>query len=389
MVVNADLPHGLNSDSRGPRKDYTALAAALDASVLDRTLTERSMAGRLIRRVLGVSVAQACLAFSSRHQYDVLLTDGEQIGIPLALLLKAANMRMPHVMIGHRISAAKKRVFFRQLKVHSHITRIALHARRQYDIGVSDLGILPEQLALVPYQADADFWRPEPESEERLICSAGLEFRDYPILMRAVDGLDVQVAIGAASHWSKRRNTVDDADLPPNVSVASFDFLQLRKLYALSSMVVVPLENVDFQAGITTILEAMAMAKPIIVTATEGQSDVVEDRRGNVRGMPARPVSYLRELADRYGIRLEPNGLYVPPGDPAALRRAILYLLDHPEERRRLGMAGRRTIERLLTVDQFADRMRTLAFQAYAACSPQGAERIAMLAESLSGAGQS
>src|SRR5207237_1768711 len=129
-----------------------------------------------------------------------------------------------HVTIGHRLSAVKKRPFFRWLKVHTHIARIALHARRQYELARSELGIPADRLALVPYQVDTDFWRPQPLPEERLICSVGLEWRDYPTLFRAVDGLDARVVVGAASRWSRRRNTAADCECPSNVEVGAFDY---------------------------------------------------------------------------------------------------------------------------------------------------------------------
>jgi glycosyltransferase involved in cell wall biosynthesis len=150
------------------------------------------------------------------------------------------------------------------------------------------------------------------------------------------------------------------------VEVAAFDYFGLRQLYARSAIVVVPLADIDFQAGITTILEAMAMGKPVIVTHSQGQTDVIEDRRGITRGNPARerPPTFVRTLASQYGLEVEPTGMYVPPADPEALRKAIVYLLDHPEERARLGAAGRRTVERLFTVDQFGERLRALVDQA-------------------------
>jgi glycosyltransferase involved in cell wall biosynthesis len=277
-------------------------------------------------------------------------------------LLKLARAHIAHVTIGHRITASKKVPFFRWLKVQSHITRIALHARAQYEAGVEQLDIDPAKLALVPYQVDTRFWQPQPVAEEDVICSAGLEFRDYPTLMHAVDGLDVQVVIGAASHWSKRRNTAAGVEQPSNITVAAFDYAALRAQYARAAIVVVPLDDTDFQAGVTTILEAMAMAKPVIVTHSLGQTDVVEDRRTITRGSRPRrrPDSLLGQLARSEGVSLEPTGFYVPPSDPAAMRRAIEYLLEHPEERRRLGAAGRRTVERLTTVDQYALRLRDL-----------------------------
>jgi glycosyltransferase involved in cell wall biosynthesis len=99
----------------------------------------------------------------------------------------------------------------------------------------------------------------------------------------------------------------------------------------------VPLDDTDFQAGVTTILEAMAMGKPVIVTHTLGQTDVVEDRRSITRGTTprSRRSSLLRNLAESAGLMLDPTGFYVPPSDPEALRRAVVYLLDHPAERLR------------------------------------------------------
>ena len=71
----------------------------------------------------------------------------------------------------------------------------------------------------------------------------------------------------------------------------------------------------------------------------------------------SRPVSLLRDVAEEEDISIDPNGFYVPPKDPAALQRAITFLLEHPEDRARLGAAGRRAVERLMTVDQFAERI--------------------------------
>ena len=354
-VRQAAVPPGT-----APRKDYAVLQQQLDADVLDLTAIDRSRIGRLLARVAGNTGAQAWLAFRASRRYRVIMTDGEHVGIPLALLLKVGRRRVAHVTIGHRITATKKRAFFRWFRVHTHIDRIVLHSRRQYELGIHELGIPAQRLALLPYQVDTDFWRPRPDvAEERLICSAGLEFRDYPTLARAVNGLDARVVIGAASHWSKRRNTANDIPTPVNVAVSRFDYQTLRDLYARAMIVVVPLDDTDFQAGVTTILEAMAMGKPVIVTHSWGQTDVVEDRRSVTRGAQPRQraESFLRIFAARANIALQPTGLYVLPGDAAALRQAIVYLLDHPDQRRALGDAARRTVEQLTTVEQFAERL--------------------------------
>ncbi len=132
----------------------------------------------------------------------------------------------------------------------------------------------------------------------------GLEFRDYPTLIEAVRDLDIQVVIAAASPWSKRADTTQGQQIPSNVVVRRFSQFELRDLYAACQTMVMPLYEVNFQAGVTAILEAMAMGLPVICSQTPGQTDVI------VAGE---------------------TGVYVTPGDPAALKNAILELLKQPD----------------------------------------------------------
>src|ERR1700738_2133567 len=156
LVVSAD---DVNAPAAsGPRKDYNVLAEALDAATIDRSHVRRSGWMRRVARWVGLPPLQAWLAFRERGRYDVILTDGEHIGIPLALMLKLARSKVGHVTIGHRITAAKKRPFFKWLKAHSHITYIALHAREQHERAIRELGIPADRLAVMPYQVDVDFW---------------------------------------------------------------------------------------------------------------------------------------------------------------------------------------------------------------------------------------
>jgi glycosyltransferase involved in cell wall biosynthesis len=365
VVVGANAA---SDSTSGPRRDYAVLARRLDAKIIDLGAVGRSLVARLIKRFAGIGPALAWLAFRESRGADVIITDGEHSGIPLALLLRLTRSPIGHVTIAHRLTSRKKQFFLRVLGAHRRMDRIALHSRYQHEFARTRLRVPTQRLALLPYQVDPEFWSPADAAEERLVVSAGLEHRDYPTLLRAAERLDARVVIGAASNWS--RHDFATGALPDNVHIGVFDYRELRDLYSRAAIVVVPLVDVDNQAGVTTILEAMAMGKPVVVSQSRGQTDVVEDRRGLARGMPReRPVSLARILAAGRGLDLEPNGFYVPPGDPGALRRALAYLLDHPEERRRLGRAGRRLAEQLLTVDDFAARLSDLV----AAVAPRDA----------------
>jgi glycosyltransferase involved in cell wall biosynthesis len=65
------------------------------------------------------------------------------------------------------------------------------------------------------------------------------------------------------------------------------------------------------------IMESMAVAVPVVSTRVGGVSELVDD-----------------------GI----HGKLVPFGDVEAMSEAIVWMLDHPDERRRMGLAGRERI---------------------------------------------
>lgn len=374
LVISAQPPEGLAeavAAGREPRRDYQALQAALNADLLCPAEARRSRLGRLIERIAGIRPALAWTAFR-RRAYDVIYTDGENIGLPLALLLKlrgARPSRPRHVMLTHYLSTRPKRLLFR-LGAGSHIDTLIVHSSAQRQLATTALRMPPARVALLPYFADTTFWHPLPtpplcpsvssavDSSFPLVCAVGLEFRDYDTLTRAARGLDAQIRIAAASTWSHHSAFSGSPDLPANVSVASYTYLPLRDLYASARIVVVPLTDVDNQAGITVILEAMAMGKPVVVTATRGQTDVIRDRRNSGRGRIEREwwpgFVDAPEVAETLGSL--PTGFYVAPGDPDELRRAIQYLLDHPDIAEELGRNGRRVAESLFTLDAFAAR---------------------------------
>src|SRR5215208_2008992 len=315
-----------------PHKDFLDLAERLDADVIDTRAIDRSRRWRLVRRVAGRPATQALMAFSRRRRYDAIVTDGEHIGIPLALLTRFSRRRPSHVTIGHLLSTPTKRWILRRFRLQAQFDRVLLHATRQYEAANCELGFRADQLTLVPYQVDPAFWSPrEIRSDDPMICSAGLEYRDYPTLMNAVRGLPVRVVIAAGSRWSQHTNSAEGEPPPANVEITSLDYPALRDLYARARFVVVPLKDIDNQAGVTTILEAMAMAKAVIVTSTRGQCDVIRGRLCTALGVSPAPQGGPAPFQIPGPLAEAETGLYVLPGDSAGLRRAIDYLLAHPE----------------------------------------------------------
>jgi glycosyltransferase involved in cell wall biosynthesis len=85
-----------------------------------------------------------------------------------------------------------------------------------------------------------------------------------------------------------------------------------------------------FTEGISnSIMEYMVMAKPVVVTDCDGSRELV--REGE-------------------------TGFLVPPGDYVSLAERIGFLLDNPDEARRMGQAGRRHIEQNFSLKTMVDR---------------------------------
>ncbi len=262
-------------------------------------------------------------------------------------------------MIGHLLSPRGKQALFRGLRLRATIDAVVVHSSLQARLAARTLGLRPDQVELVPYQTDERFWAPRDAPVEQRICSAGLEYRDYSTMIQAVADLPVAVVIAAASPWSTFTFEGDERALPAHIRVDSFDYAGLRDLYASSLFVVVPLRDVENQAGITTILEAMAMGKAVVVSHTRGQTDVIRDRRSQSRAFPERSSQpdWAQQLGATADTARGHTGIYVQPGDSDELRRAIVYLLEHPEQARAMGANGRRVIEETMGLDLFTRRM--------------------------------
>jgi glycosyltransferase involved in cell wall biosynthesis len=324
MLVSAPADHHLRAqvrDGNRPRPEYLRLeeegVELLDWSRLKTPLARRSWLG---------SARHAQAALRRLGDFDVVFSDGEQVGVPLALGMMARRIKTPHLVLGHRLTTPHKRPFFTALKCHHAMTRIVVHSTRQlYDIPRA-LGIPAGKLKMLPYYADGTFWQPGHIREERLVVSAGREHRDYETLVRACPQPDVAVFIADGSVHSPGAHHRGPSRWPANVQAGFASYIELRNLYERAAVVVVPLVENDFQAGVTTILEAMAMGKPIIVTATSGQAGVIQD-----------------------GV----SGMTVPPGNPRRLGDAIRFLLDNPRERRRMGRNARDAFEAEFTLESY------------------------------------
>lgn len=348
-----------------PRKDYVEVARALDADIIDYAYMEEqaSAVGRALANRAGNLVGELYESYVARNRFKYICAWADRAGLPLALMYKLRRSRSDLTLVSVYLSSGKKALFLRNLGVQSHLGAIVNYSSVQMEIAANELRVPRAKLYHVLHYVDERFWRPVSVAQEDGICSVGWEARDYGTLVKAVSDLSlpVHIAVGVAGLSSSPMEKDDDdghsqpglftsiagkftqplyqawrtevlrEGLPSNIRIHNqLSPRALRDLYSRSRFVVVPLYQTDFDAGVTSICEAMAMGKALIVTRTHAQVDVV-----------------------REGV----NGLYVPPGNPRALRQAIEYLLQHPEETARMGRVGRELAEERHALDKHAKRI--------------------------------
>ncbi len=180
----------------------------------------------------------------------------------------------------------------------------------------------------VPCSIDGDYFAKRGSGEriieEPYILSIGRDLgRDYGTLLRAVETLKTKVVIGAM-----KRNFPDGTVFPENVRVEFFPKEKIPTLLHDAELVIVPVHKEekligsDF-CGQYSILEAMAAGKAVITSAF---SDII--RNGE-------------------------NGIIVPPEDPGALQKAILFGLENPNKMKEMGALAQKNVLEKLTTDRY------------------------------------
>jgi glycosyltransferase involved in cell wall biosynthesis len=151
--------------------------------------------------------------------------------------------------------------------------------------------------------------------------------KDQEVVLRALERVSAPVRLVLAGVDPASRLGREAAKTPPQHRVVCVPFTpQVRGLYELLELVLLPsrIEGLS-----QTLLEAMALGKPVIASAAAGNLDLISD-----------------------GV----DGRLVEPGDSAAWARAINELLGNAGEAARLGAAARHTARVTFSLERTVER---------------------------------
>jgi glycosyltransferase involved in cell wall biosynthesis len=192
------------------------------------------------------------------------------------------------------------------------------------------------KVAHLGWGADLSVFPRLPYSPKWLL-HCGIAGRDFPTLNMAAGRISPPLRIIGAwlpenMKWS-HNVTVFDGGRAFNFEqkkVSFHDLLHTHYAGSAASLIVTIADNEErFALGFTNLIEAMAMAQPIILTRTG-------------------------TLPAEIDIEKEGCGLFVPPNDPAALADAMRMLFENRAQAEAMGRASRRICERRYDINFYA-----------------------------------
>lgn len=341
-AIDATAARAGAADGERPRQFVLAIADSLKGQVWeptpDRTPRRRTISDRI------AAIAPHMAAFSetvvdAAADDDVIFCNSEGASIPIAARLLATGKNTKLVALVHNLLRPR-------MTALQHLTKNLARHDGLYSVSPMMVAALKQRLGgdapvyFVREQSDDQFFHPGPPGPDKqrpLLIGVGLEQRDYRTLASAAGTLDFDIKISGFSKDTKLNDRALPDPLPDNMEQRFFEWRELAQLYRDSDLVIAPLFENTYAAGISTILEGMASARPVIASQTDGLKNI---------------------FADESVIR------WVPPGDVDAMRNAINAMLADRDGTRALAEKSAAIFKRGHSFDgqvrEMADRLSAL-----------------------------
>jgi glycosyltransferase involved in cell wall biosynthesis len=292
--------------------------------------------GSVVNRVLrltggyGGDFASILASLRTANRADVVFATSDTVGIPLILLKRAGLLRPPLVYASIGLPERLLQVRRRQLyasamrRVHSLIAYSRAEANWLRDW----LGSDAPEITFVPFGVDDEAFHPKPqETPDVDIVSVGADPRRDFELLTAVARRHPELRFQIVGTKERARSL---GKLPANVALESDLSLEdVRDRLAAARVVALPVRRNSYSGATTVLLQAMALAKPVVVSRTDA-------------------------ISDGYGLQDGVNCRLVEPGDADAFERALLETLA---DARSLGTRARETVERDYSWKRYTDRL--------------------------------
>lgn len=269
-------------------------------------------------------------------QYDVIFCACQHDALLLGLLRFLRMLKTPVVVTMHHMvnPMFRSRGMFK-LFFGAASSFVCLHQRVAAEL-LTRFHVPAHRVEVIEWGGDASFYArvasadsgasPEPPAG---VVAAGRTFRDYGVLIRAVRDTDVPLRIFCT------QDVYPTERLSDNISVHAQQGLSTLKTllthYQRAAVVAIPMVHLpDKLIGLTSLIDAMAMGKPVVMTRN-AHIDIDIEREG--------------------------IGLWVEPGDVEGWRRSLMNLINHPDEARAMGQRALALVQGKYHIDRFSAQL--------------------------------
>jgi len=283
----------------------------------------------------GLDPLRAARVMAHVRRYDAVICMGDATAFFLIVLRRLLGSRFPIILVDPALAAGYARRKRLQDYVLPRVDRVLVYGRVQLEYLRAEYGSTV-RADFIHFRADTDFYQPSNHAatpDRPYVLSVGLDGgRDFDTLAQAAREFTAESVPGGRVILHTSR-PVSDQSGPLEISGKTISFVELRDLYARASVVVIPLRDLIHPGGITSLLEASGMGRPIVVSASRGLADYVENGR---------------------------NAIVVPSGDARAMSSAMATLVRSPEVARRLGEEARRFVVGTCDNRRYAKTLATI-----------------------------
>jgi glycosyltransferase involved in cell wall biosynthesis len=266
---------------------------------------------------------------------EVIFSTVDTVGVPLILLKRARLVRPPIVYVS--VGLPERLVQLRRDRMRRFYVNAFRRAKALVAYSENEaewlrtwLGPGGPPVEFVPFGVDVMSFRPVRREPETDVLSVGVDpRRDFELLVAiAARHPELSFRIVAGAERARSLGT-----LPANVTLETdIPLERVRERLAQARVVALPVRDNSYSGATTTLLQAMAMAKPVVVSQTAA-------------------IAEGYELDDGVNCRL------VPPGDADAFERTILDVLTSADAAASLGTRARQTVERSLSWERYTDAL--------------------------------
>jgi glycosyltransferase involved in cell wall biosynthesis len=277
------------------------------------------------RRWLNHPVLIALRLVWRRRRYQAVLTTGNRVSLYYAVACRLLRLQQRQVIAQLYLNQRPGPLNW----LHDRLMHWALggafgviiNARAEEPILAERFGVPPSRVRFVDYHTTVE--EPQRLATDGYMFAGGRNFRDYDVLLRAMEGFDAELVVVCGE------DQLRDVEVPRNARILrEIPWDEYMDLLRNAGVVVIPLSSEVVPAGQVSLLEAMAYGKPVVVTRQIGTAD------------------YVREGIDGFMCEL---------ANPEDLRSKLKLLLDDPDLRRRVGNAAFEAVETRFTIQRHVD----------------------------------